>query len=135
VAADNLRQVFDAENGNKGPNAGHVHCMLSYSRDNASTWQWVDPQGLAGLKEFIPAGPLGSFESHVCFAAHSPLRMPDGSTRLYYMGGNVSASHPAPSSEFRVRLSLLSHHIDCVSASILRSAKYSFAVGSAFRST
>ena len=49
----------------------------------------VEPSGLGGLKEFIPAGKLGSFESHVCFAAHTPLRMEeDGSTRLYYMGGN-----------------------------------------------
>ena len=79
--------VFDAENGNKGPEAGHVHCMLSWSTDGAN-WQWVDSKGLAGLREFIPAGPLGSFDSHVCFAAHTPLRMPDNTTRLYYMGGN-----------------------------------------------
>ena len=79
--------VFDAENGNKGPDAGHVHCMLSWSPDGKH-WKWVDSAGLAGLKEFIPKGKLGSFESHVCFAAHSPLKMPDGSTRLYYMGGN-----------------------------------------------
>ena len=31
--------VFDATNGNKGPKAGHVHCMLSYSTDNATSWQ------------------------------------------------------------------------------------------------
>lgn len=75
--------VFDATNGNTGPAAGHVHCMLSFSTDNASTWDWVDPKGLDGLTEFIPAGKLGSFESHVCFAAHTPLRMGDGSTRVY----------------------------------------------------
>ena len=51
-------------------------------------WAWVDPKGLAGLTEFIPKGELESFESHVCFAAHSPLRMPDGSAAIYYMGGN-----------------------------------------------
>ena len=79
--------VFDATNGNKGPDAGHVHCMLSWSPD-ASTWHWVDRGGLEGLREFIPTGEPGSFESHVCFAAHSPLRMPDGSSRVYYMGGN-----------------------------------------------
>ena len=39
-------------------------------------------------REFIPAGPAGSFDSHVCFAAHMPLKMPDGSSRIYYMGGN-----------------------------------------------
>ena len=30
----------------------------------------------------------GTFDSHVCFAAHLPLRMSDGSARVYYMGGN-----------------------------------------------
>lgn len=77
-----LVMTFDAADA-----AGHVRCMLSYSRDSF-TWEWVDPAGLAGLTEFIPAGGAGSFDSHVCFAAHSPLRMPDGSTRVYYMGGN-----------------------------------------------
>ena len=67
--------------------AGHVHCMLSWSNDTKN-WQWVDPAGLGALKEFIPAGKPGSFDSHVCFAAHSPLKMPDGSSRVYYMGGD-----------------------------------------------
>ena len=80
--------TFDAENGSVGPAAGHVHCMLSWSKDGLD-WQWVDRKGgLEALKEFIPAGEIGSFESHVCFAAHTPLKMPDGTTRLYYMGGN-----------------------------------------------
>lgn len=74
--------TFDAEDA-----AGHVHCMLSWSRDS-KTWRWVDSAGLEALKEFIPAGSNGSFDSHVCFAAHSPLRMPDGSSRVYYMGGD-----------------------------------------------
>jgi hypothetical protein len=53
-----------------------------------------DQGGLGGKgkanagREFIPAGPPGSFDSHICFAAHMPLRMPDGSSRIYYMGGN-----------------------------------------------
>ena len=39
--------------------------------------------------DFIPAGPLGSFDSHVCFAAHLPIEMEeDGTHRIYYMGGN-----------------------------------------------
>ena len=79
--------TYDAATGNVGPNAGRVHCMLSWSNDS-TTWQWVDGAGLEGLKEFIPHGDVGSFESHVCFAAHSPLRMPDGSSRVYYMAGN-----------------------------------------------
>ena len=46
-------------------------------------------KGLANAgREFIPAGPQGSFDSHVCFAAHMPMKMPDGSSRIYYMGGN-----------------------------------------------
>ena len=75
--------TFDAEDL-----AGHVHCMLSWSADSV-TWQWVDSEGgLDALKEFIPAGHAGDFDSHICFAAHLPLRMPDGSSRIYYMGGN-----------------------------------------------
>lgn len=63
--------------------------MLSWSDGTANDWQWVDAEGgLAMLKEFIPAGVTGAFDSHVCFAAHVPLRMPDGTSRLYYMGGN-----------------------------------------------
>ena len=45
-------------------------------------------------REFIPAGPAGSFDSHICFAAHMPLKMPDGSSRIYYMGGNGMRSCP-----------------------------------------
>eukprot|EP01052_Picozoa_sp_SAG31_P053396 SAG31_NODE_13669_length_854_cov_1.112583_1_plen_163_part_00 len=53
----------------------------------------MDPGELGGKghmpgREFIPKGPSGSFDSHVCFAAHMPLKMPDGSSRIYYMGGN-----------------------------------------------
>ena len=59
----------------------------------------VDPGELGGKghmpgREFIPAGPAGTFDSHVCFAAHMPLKMPDGSTRIYYMGGNGMRSVP-----------------------------------------
>ena len=75
--------TYDAEDP-----AGHVHCMLSWSADSEK-WQWVDSQGgLEALKEFIPAGGDSEFDSHVCFAAHLPLRMADGSSRLYYMGGD-----------------------------------------------
>ena len=28
------------------------------------------------------------FDSHICFAAASPIKMKDGSARVYYMGGN-----------------------------------------------
>ena len=28
------------------------------------------------------------FDSHICFAAASPIKMKDGSARIYYMGGN-----------------------------------------------
>lgn len=95
--------VYDAESKD-----GHVHCRLSWST-NASTWSWVDAGGLTG-KEFIPHGaeatsasnpappssssPVAqasssqnSFDSHVCFAAASPVEMED-EVRVYYMGGN-----------------------------------------------
>eukprot|EP00935_MAST-01C_sp_MAST-1C-sp1_P001623 g1623.t1 len=74
--------VFDAES-----KAGHVHCRLSWSPDGLSSWSWVDAGGLKGA-EFIPAGRPGEFDSNVCFAAHLPVRMEDGSSRLYFMGGN-----------------------------------------------
>lgn len=74
-----------------GPDAGHVHCRLSWSLD-AKNWSWVDTAGggVTGA-EFIPAGVQGTFDSHVCFAAHSPVfnATGDGVThRIYYMGGN-----------------------------------------------
>jgi hypothetical protein len=85
--------IFDATDGTKGAHAGHVHCRLAWSADPLANWSWVDPGGLGPKgavpgREFIPAGPLGSFDSHVCFAAHMPLKMPDGSARVYYMGGD-----------------------------------------------
>lgn len=74
--------VFDATS-----KEGHVHCVLSWSADGEK-WEWVDSGGVTG-KEFIPAGPDGAFDSHVCFAAHMPIRDPvDGTSRIYFMGGN-----------------------------------------------
>ena len=84
--------VFDADCNTvnppcqTGPDAGHVHCRLAWSPD-LTNWSWVDPDGLTGA-DFIPAGPAGSFDSHVCFAAHMPIISDDGSIRLYYMGGD-----------------------------------------------
>lgn len=79
--------VFDAETGSIGPNAGHVHCRLAWSNSALANWSWVDEGGLTG-KEFIPAGALGTFDSHVCFAAHLPIKLSSGEIQLYYMGGN-----------------------------------------------
>jgi hypothetical protein len=81
--------VFDAQTGSVGPDAGRVHCRLSWSPDGLKDWQWVDQEGggVAG-REFIPHGAAGAFDSHVCFGAHLPTRMPDGSSRIYFMGGN-----------------------------------------------
>ena len=77
------------------PNAGHVHCMLAWSNESLQNWQWVDPAGLDALKEFIPAGKLGSFESHVCFAgkAHYP-------TGIYL---TMASGTLTPSVSFRIR--------------------------------
>ena len=79
--------VYDAATGSVGPGAGHVHCRLAWAPHARAQWRWVDPGGLTGA-EFIPAGPPGAFDSHVCFAAHQPVRVADGSARVYYMGGN-----------------------------------------------
>ena len=67
--------VYDALSGTVGAHAGHVHCKLVWSADLTS-WRWVDESDL------IPAGPPGSFDSHVCFAS-SPIVAPDGSIRIY----------------------------------------------------
>jgi hypothetical protein len=90
-----LVMVFDASCNTvnppcqTGPDAGHVHCRLAWSPDGEMTkWSWVDEGGLTGA-DFIPAGPSGTFDSHVTFAAHLPVTMPeDGTHRLYYMGGD-----------------------------------------------
>ena len=44
--------VYDAEDGTKGPDAGHVHCMLSWAPDALGPWQWVDATGLKGAYPF-----------------------------------------------------------------------------------
>ena len=63
---------------------GHVHCRLTWSADAGATWKWADEGGLTG-KDFIPAGPPGSFDSYICFAANAPLVAPDGLIRLYLL--------------------------------------------------
>jgi hypothetical protein len=75
--------VYDATNGNVGPAAGHVHCRLAWSADGLTEWQWASAQhatshNSSDIPEFIPAGELGEFDSHICFAAHLPIQMPDG---------------------------------------------------------
>jgi hypothetical protein len=65
----------------------HVHCRLSWSPTVAGPWAWVDHDQPMPGTEFIPAGVPGSFDSHICFAAHMPVQTPQG-VRVYYMGGN-----------------------------------------------
>ena len=88
--------VYDATSA-----AGQVHCRLSWSpsADGLSGWQWVDGAGLTG-GDFIPlgqqqAGGTNDFDSHICFAAASPVLVGGSDTdadsgvhRIYYMGGN-----------------------------------------------
>ena len=67
-----------------------VRCKLAWSPHGAThdTWQWVDAGGLTGA-EFIPLSPGGAevFDSHICFAAATPVSH-GGKELLYYMGGN-----------------------------------------------
>lgn len=92
-----LVMVFDADNAAK---VGTVHCRLSWSPNGHDSWSWVDStgpteHGLIG-RVFLPLGPPGSYDSHITFAADSPVIMPAGSVaddpsehiRVYYMGGN-----------------------------------------------
>ena len=79
--------IFDAQTGSKGPKAGHVHCRLSWAPETTGPWEWVDKKVPLPGTEFIPAGAIGSFDSHICFAAHSPIQTQEG-VRIYYMGGD-----------------------------------------------
>jgi hypothetical protein len=88
-----LTSVYDATEG--PTEAERVHLRLSWSPD-ASNWHWVDKGGLTG-KDFIALGgqdihppphPSEPFDSHIIFAAAYPIKMPDASVRVYYMGGN-----------------------------------------------
>ena len=87
--------VFDSEHPSTF-GFGKVHCRLSISTD-LMHWKWVDNAGLNGA-DFIPLGTpsttrsTNAFDSHICFAAASPLQMEDGSARVYYMGGNGPVS-------------------------------------------
>jgi hypothetical protein len=85
-----LVMVFDASTGSVGPTAGQVHCRLAWSANatDPQGWRWADAAGGLAGKDFIALGAPGDFDSHVCFAAHSPVRLPDGTARVYYMGGN-----------------------------------------------
>jgi len=76
--------IYDAQSGNQGPKAGHVHCRLSWSMTSVGPWEWVDNEAPLPGNEFIPAGPEGSFDSHICFAAATPIETPAG-LRVYYM--------------------------------------------------
>jgi hypothetical protein len=85
-----LTSVYDATEG--PTEAERVHFRLSWSPD-ALQWHWVDEGGLTG-KDFIalgelrpPAHPSTPFDSHIIFAAACPIKMPDASVRVYYMGG------------------------------------------------
>ena len=60
--------VFDATS-----KVGQVHCRLAWSNVVDSTeWKWVDAGGLTGA-DFIPLGGEHDFDSHICFAAASPV--------------------------------------------------------------
>jgi len=83
-----LVSVFDAEHPSTF-GSGKVHCRLSISTD-LKNWRWIDAGGVTGT-DFIELGnqsPINMFDSHICFAAASPIKMKDGSARIYYMGGN-----------------------------------------------
>ena len=65
---------------------GRVRCELAASAAPDAGWRLVQP-GVA----LIPAGPAGSFDAHICFAAAHPLLQPAGERdtgelehRLYY---------------------------------------------------
>ena len=66
--------------------AGRVRCRLAWSRNPLEGWEWVEGDEARG-PEFVPLGAPSAFDSHVCFAAASPVAW-RGAERIYYMGGN-----------------------------------------------
>lgn len=73
--------VYDATDA-----AQRIHCRLAWATTALGDWLWVDEASL-GNADFIPLGADGAFDSHVCFAAASPVRH-KGEERVYFMGGN-----------------------------------------------
>ena len=73
-----------------------MHCELAWSPDPDMTANWTR---LAPGHDFIPLGvPLGpgkgAFDSHICFASGSPLRL-ENEIRIFYMGGDGPHYSPA----------------------------------------
>ena len=70
------------------------HCATGTANSTHTGWRFVDEGGLEG-RDFIPLGHVGSgpsdpanaFDSHIIFAAASPVTVGD-LTRIYYMAGD-----------------------------------------------
>jgi hypothetical protein len=101
---DPTRPMDDLLSSNGGDTTAKDYATTNNNNSTASGgWQWVDAAGLTG-QDFVPLGHVGSsvtsgdnaFDSHVCFAAASPVSSSAGASvtggaqeeRVYYMGGN-----------------------------------------------
>ena len=74
--------VYDATS-----DAQKVHCRLAFAQSvHAFDWRWVEGT-YATAPDFVPLGADGDFDSHICFAAATPVSTDDGE-RVYYMGGD-----------------------------------------------
>ena len=84
--------VYDAQDA-----AQKVRCKLAWAPAAHGKWRWVEGDEASG-PDFVPLGKTGAFDSHICFAAASPVAWADGAVgspsgrvtheRIYYMGGN-----------------------------------------------
>ena len=64
---------------------GKVRCELSWSRNLTSGWQRILPGS-----SLIPHGSTEdlAFDSHMCYAGAHPVKLPNGTISLYYMGAD-----------------------------------------------
>ena len=77
-----LSMVFDQDTGDE------VHCRLAFASQPEGPWQPVEGDNIIDAPDFLPLGDSGEFDSHVIFAGARPFRHEDGSTWIYYMGGD-----------------------------------------------
>jgi len=84
--------VFDAVDTPNQFGQGKVHCELAwtadpFAREFVRFWPGHDYIPLGHLPADLAPGPTNSFDSHICFAAAHPVKLPN-ETRMYYMGGD-----------------------------------------------
>ena len=91
--------VFDAVDPPNVFGKGKVHCELAWST-NGSYFERIAPgvDFIPHGKATAPGDPDNAFDSHICFASATPIKLQD-EIRVYYMGGDgphYSPPYPDP---------------------------------------